>query len=221
MSASLQRRIHRIPIEEARNPADRTIQIVIIGDSYAGKTSFSWRAVRDIEPSKTHISTIGADYLSVTVAAPHPQNNLHTTVQLWDTAGSERFAFISRSFMGSKHGAVIVFDLSSAEQERNILRWAQSFREASGSAPILLIGNKADKDVGWCTSEVQERYIEAVGAIGFEKVSALDGTGIDEAFTKIVDASLEYSTKVLMEMASSATVILSNDLAVRRKHCCS
>ncbi|CAE7880976.1 RAB11B, partial [Symbiodinium sp. KB8] len=100
--------------------------------------------------------------------------------QIWDTAGQERY------YRGAV-GALLVYDITNHLSFDNVTRWLKELREhADVKIVIMLVGNKSDlaymREV-----ETQEGYDFAdQHNLAFIETSALDATGVDTAFHKIL-----------------------------------
>lgn len=65
--------------------------------------------------------------------------------QLWDTAGTERFRSVSRSYYRGAAGAILVYDITSHASFRSIQPFLNDARAlASPNLSVLLVGNKLD-----------------------------------------------------------------------------
>ena len=66
-------------------------------------------------------------------------------VQLWDTAGTERFRSVSRSYYRGAAGAILVYDITSHASFRSIQPFLNDARAlASPNLSLMLVGNKLD-----------------------------------------------------------------------------
>ena len=66
-------------------------------------------------------------------------------LQLWDTAGTERFRSVSRSYYRGAAGAILVYDLSSMTSFKALPSFLDDARAlASPNLTLLLAGNKVD-----------------------------------------------------------------------------
>lgn len=66
-------------------------------------------------------------------------------LQLWDTAGTERFRSVSRSYYRGAAGALLVYDISSLSSFNALPTFLNDARAlASPHLTLLLAGNKAD-----------------------------------------------------------------------------
>jgi small GTP-binding protein len=71
---------------------DQGYKIILVGDSGVGKSSLLLRFVDDIFP-KSYIAPIGVDFSFRTINLESEP----TRLQVWDTAGQEKFRSIARA----------------------------------------------------------------------------------------------------------------------------
>ena len=119
---------------------DYLFKVLLIGDSSVGKTSVLLRYVEDTFNHEFQ-TTIGVDFKISTFQL----NGKIIKLQLWDTAGQDRFKNIVASYYRGAHGIVLAFDITNHASFQNINRWydeAQNYLQKS--VPKLLIGNKLD-----------------------------------------------------------------------------
>ena len=95
--------------------------------------------------SSSYKATIGAEFLSKDVAL----EDRIVSMQIWDTAGQEKFQSIQKVFYRGTDGCIIVFDLTNMKSFESLTKWREDFIQASGIVnvekfPILIIGNKSD-----------------------------------------------------------------------------
>ena len=80
------------------------------------------------------------------ISPPFSYRNIANQVaQLWDTAGTERFRSVSRSYYRGAAGAILVYDLTSHNTFTQLPAFLADARAlASPNLTLLLVGNKAD-----------------------------------------------------------------------------
>ena len=67
-------------------------------------------------------------------------------LQLWDTAGQEKFKSLVPNYIRDAHCAVFVFDITSKHSFQMVDIWVQLFHEFTSDTPVMiLVGNKLDK----------------------------------------------------------------------------
>ena len=116
-------------------------------------------------------------------------------LDVWDTAGQEKFRDITRGYYRVSAGVVLSFDLSDASTFANLGNW---LHDIEGSAPPdickILVGNKADKE---------ERQVENDEAFQFAlknklyyfETSAKLGHGVQEVFSKMAELVSQQEAK--------------------------
>ncbi|ELP88073.1 rab7, putative [Entamoeba invadens IP1] len=127
---------------------------ILIGDSGVGKTSLINRYVNN-QFSDVYKATIGSDFL----IKPVTVNGQTYTLQIWDTAGHERYSCVVTTFYRGSDCCVLCFDVTNRESFNHLEKWKNDFIEGAnltnpGSVPIFVVGNKIDCDPN--TREVSE-----------------------------------------------------------------
>eukprot|EP01097_Dermamoeba_algensis_P005970 TRINITY_DN3758_c0_g1_i1.p1 TRINITY_DN3758_c0_g1~~TRINITY_DN3758_c0_g1_i1.p1 ORF type:complete len:188 (-),score=41.32 TRINITY_DN3758_c0_g1_i1:243-806(-) len=102
-------------------------------------------------------------------------------LQLWDTAGSERFSTLTVSYYRSIDAAVLVYDISNKESFTNLENWVRELEQFTHDARIvkILVGNKLDLEAERkVTKEEASHFAEENKCKNFE-VSAKTGANIE------------------------------------------
>ena len=92
-----------------------TLKIIVLGAANVGKTSLMKRYCAD-KFSLIRKASIGTDFMSKKITL----NNAEVVLQIWDTAGSERFHqnTLGSVFYRGAHGAMLVYDVTSWASQR-------------------------------------------------------------------------------------------------------
>ena len=93
-------------------------KIIFVGDSGVGKTTM----IKNLneEPYKDlNESSIGIDFYSKKIKYKGTEIRL----QIWDTAGQEKFRSLAKSSCNQMDGIIFVFDLGVKETFKNIKTW--------------------------------------------------------------------------------------------------
>lgn len=89
--------------------------------------------------------TIGVEFSSRIVKLGTGSQRIRIKLQLWDTAGTERFRSVSRSYYRGAAGAILVYDVSSHASFNALPTFLMDARAlASPNLTVLLAGNKSD-----------------------------------------------------------------------------
>ncbi|MCJ1445675.1 MAG: hypothetical protein MMC23_006180 [Stictis urceolatum] len=89
--------------------------------------------------------TIGVEFASKIIRVGTGAHRQRIKLQLWDTAGTERFRSVSRSYYRGAAGAILVYDLTSRASFHALPTFLHDARAlASPNLTVLLAGNKSD-----------------------------------------------------------------------------
>ena len=97
---------------------DYLFKVLLIGDSSVGKTSVLLRYVEDKFNAEFQ-TTIGVDFKVSTFN----MNGKSIKLQLWDTAGQDRFKNIVASYYRGAHGILLMYDITNQTSYQNVQRW--------------------------------------------------------------------------------------------------
>ena len=90
---------------------------------------------------ETFLPTIGVDFKIRTIE----QGGSIVKLQMWDTAGQEKFKTIVSAYYKGAQGILFVFDLCDSRSFKDIKKWmdeADNFNH--NNAVKVLVGNKCD-----------------------------------------------------------------------------
>ena len=168
-------------------------KILLLGDSTVGKTCFLLRYVDD-SFLDLHMATIGLDYRLKTLIL---EEQKIVKVQLWDTAGQDKFRAITRNYYKGASGIILIFDVTNVKSYENIKKWINEIKEEiSEKVAIVLIGNKIDNvQERKITKEQGDKLASEIGVKFFE-TSAKTGEGINESVFFLVKKIFENDPEV-------------------------
>jgi len=160
---------------------DHIVKLLMIGDSGVGKSCLLVRFADDMFiPS--FITTIGIDFKIKTVVI----NNKRIKLQIWDTAGQEKFRTITTAYYRGAMGILLVYDVTDEQSFLNVRNWIRSIEEnAPDNVEKILIGNKCDMVNDRVISTETGRELAEEYGIKFLEASAKTDTNVSEIFTCI------------------------------------
>ena len=133
--------------------------------------------------------TIGVDFLMKSLKI----NDQIVKLQVWDTAGQEKYRSMISSYYRGAHVALIVFDLTSHTSFEALPLWIENFyKNGPEQKNTILIGNKKDLvEERQVTQEEAELFSQTNNMIYFE-TSAKEGNNIDYVFNYTAEKLLEF-----------------------------
>jgi Ras-related protein Rab-8A len=98
---------------------DYLIKLLIVGDQGVGKSCLLLRFSDDSYSSSSFIRTVGIDFKIRTVEI----DNKRCKLQIWDTAGAERFRSITTTYYRGAMGILLVYDITDEQSFANLRNW--------------------------------------------------------------------------------------------------
>ena len=153
-------------------------KILLIGDLGVGKSCVILRYVEGDFPGNI-MSSIGVDFKTKQIDL----DDRLIKLQIWDTAGHEKFRTITTSYYKSAHAIIILYDITQKASFDHIRNWITEI-DKFGKQGVLkvIVGNKLDMENNRkITKEAAENLALKYG-IKLWEVSAKDNTNIEEMF---------------------------------------
>ena len=166
-----------------QNEYTMLFKIVIIGDTYVGKTNILSRYIsNEFDPNSN--STIGVELTTKT----YNFDNNDVKVQIWDTAGQEKYRSITSSYYKGAQGCLLVYDITKKKSFDNIDKWYSELKSNSDEKIYtMLLGNKSDLEENREVS-IEEAEKKAKNFnIAFMETSAYNGININKAFSELIN----------------------------------
>ena len=158
---------------------DAVYKILLLGDSEVGKSCFLMRYSDNVFV-ENYITTIGLDYKLKYVQLDSGET---IKVQLWDTAGQDRYRTIAKNYYKGSHGILLLYDVTKLSSFENIREWIKDIKEeVYEKAIIFLIGNKIDKTTERKITTEQGAKLAEEYNLPFFEASAKSGENVDEIF---------------------------------------
>ena len=140
--------------------ADYTLKTVIVGDTAAGKSSLLQQFING-KMNEISKETVGVEFGSrvISVAAENEAGSgalCTVKLQIWDTAGQEKFRSMTRSYYRGSVACIVAFALNDRSSFLHVPQWIKDARATAGEElSIVLVGNKCDMEDSRCVTMIE------------------------------------------------------------------
>ena len=190
-------------------------KILLLGDSSVGKSCLLLRYC-DNSFQDAHLTTIGLDFRLKTIAL---EENRKVKMQIWDTAGEDRFRAITRNYYKGANGILLIFDVTDKKSFDHVRDWVDRIREEGPEGIILyLIGNKIDKENDRIISKEDGEKIAEEYKLKYFETSAKCSIGVEEVFTNLAREVDDFYMNTHKEEIENK--ILTVPKKKKNKKCC-
>lgn len=135
-------------------------------------------------------------------------------LQLWDTAGQEKYKGVTKSYYRKSFGVLIVFDITRSESFLHVTEWLKSAKECvDKNATIVLVGNKSDlKDERVISFTEAARFCQENG-LQYYECSAFNGEGVEEIFLSASKSILRKVNEGIIEIENKPykSIVISSE----------
>ena len=160
------------------------IKIVLIGETGTGKTNLI-NVYFDIKFESASFSTLSPESCSKDLKI----NGETYFINIWDTAGQEKYRSMTKIFLKGAKIVIIVYDITKRKTFEEVNYWVKSAEEILGKNITLgLIGNKIDLiEAQEISRKEGEKLAKEIGALFSETSAKVDPKGFKDYVTKIVE----------------------------------
>ncbi|XP_013987089.1 ras-related protein Rab-36 isoform X4 [Salmo salar] len=175
---------------------------VVVGDLNVGKTCLINRFCKDVF-DRDYKATIGVDF----EIERFELSGAPFSLQIWDTAGQEKFKCIASAYYRGAQVIITVFDMADIKSLEHSWQWLdEAMRENEpGSCSVFLVGTKSDLLAPEERRRTERDAIKIATKMKAEfwSVSAKTGENVQGFFFRV--ASLAFEDSVLKDMERGIT----------------
>lgn len=190
-----------------RNMYDHHYKLIIVGDSNVGKTALITKFINKTFDYDYQL-TIGVEVGTKVILL----NDKKIKLQIWDTAGQEKFRALTKSYYKNAHGVILCYSITDLDSYYNVTEWLSVIYDLlDDDTPIILVGTKSDlKSLRQISTEIAENYANKKKLL-FAEVSSKTGRSVDECFIALTMKIYESNKRSL---------IMNNILNTDKRVCC-
>ncbi|NXN02216.1 RAB44 protein, partial [Sylvia borin] len=161
---------------------DHLYNVLFVGDSHVGKTSFLYRQNSTV--SKYPLLCLpGLDYQIKNLVV----DNKCFALRLWDSAGQERYRSMTKQFFRKADGVVLMYDITSEYSFSDVRYWLSCIQEgAEDGVAVLLLGNKTDCAAQRQVPTKEGECLAKEHQLMFYECSAASGHNVFESMVSFV-----------------------------------
>lgn len=192
---------------------DFMFKLLIVGESGVGKTCMLLQYADSVF-EENFLSTIGVDFKVKLIDVDDKKVKL----QIWDSAGQDRFRNITASYYRNSSGMIIVYDVTNHSTFDKISDWVEEVRRFAPDVPLLLVGNKCDlDDKRQVTFEEGKELSEKLHTFFFE-TSAKTAYNINKIFDELSrELIVDLQKKPKQESTKQVNLL---ETSKKPKKCC-
>ena len=204
--------------EDEDNQDFLAFKIILLGDSSVGKTSLILRFCDD-KFMEIGTSTIGVDTKTKDVR----HNGKKIQLEIWDTAGEERFRTLAKNSYQGSDGIILVYDITQKKTFSNIKHWYDNIKNNIDidKVAIILVGNKSDLPDPQVKKESSEKFCEQYN-LQLIETSCKDNINIEETFNVLIEKMIKLYNDDKKEFKNRASKLDKNTSITKKdkKKCC-
>ncbi|XP_067289883.1 ras-related protein Rab-36 isoform X2 [Pseudorasbora parva] len=205
-------------------------KVVVVGDLNVGKTCLINRFCKDVF-ERDYKATIGVDF----EIERFELSGLPFSLQIWDTAGQEKFKCIASAYYRGAQVIITVFDMADIKSLENTQQWLMEAQKENepNSCFVFLVGTKRDLLSAEECERTERDAINIATEMNAEfwSVSSKTGENVQEFFFRVAALAFEHSILKDLETETSTAQIgdgsILNDKALedaqekpKKKSCC-
>ena len=193
------------------NNFDFTLKLLIVGDSSVGKTNFVHRFIED-KFNKNYMTTSGVDLKTKDLEI----KNKKIRIQIWDTAGQEKYKAITKNLFLRVMGALIIYDITNQKSYNILKQWVKMIKEECPHMQIIIIGNKSDLEDERAISQDEVMDYVKEEKVEYIETSCLTGENVKKSVITLCEKILEKK-----DNGPEISFMLDNSVDMpKKKKCC-
>ena len=197
-----------------------SIKITLLGNPGVGKTCIISRYIDNVF-NENNASTIGANYSEKTIV----KNGKTYNLDIWDTAGQEKFHSLGKHFYKDSYVVCLVYDITNQESLDALKSvWYPDVQKYGEKYAVLaIVGNKSDlyESEVVADEEQAKAFAKEINAT-FMLTSAKSGDGIEKLFNVLTDKILSDPkfAEILKGKGDNIVLDTNKDKGNKKGKCC-
>jgi len=158
-----------------------TYKLVLVGDGGVGKTTFVNKILKG-NFDRRYLSTIGVEVTSVSYKMENSEN---VTLDIWDTAGQQKFGGIRDPYYVQAKAVIIMVGADLEASIKNIGYWANNIlRVVDKNTPAIVVVNRIDQVSKSKLQKIKEKFNNLCENVCY--ISTLQDNNLNEIIENIL-----------------------------------
>ncbi len=186
------------------------IKIILVGNAGVGKSALFYSYTEGAYPTE-YMATIGVDFRCKQII----KDGQPIKLQIWDTAGHERFRAITTSYYRGADLILLVYDITNRESFLALKEWVAIVNgKVDEEVRYLVVGNKSDLWAKRTVPQEEAGMFAATLGASYIETSAKMGSQVSEVFEKIAVKAAAKAPAKSLEVEN--TLVLTKEKPRRR-----
>jgi len=174
---------------------DNLWKVVINGNAGIGKSSLLVRFT-DGSFEDQKMVTLETEY-KIKELKQFENTGKDIRLQIYDTAGQEKFRTITSSYYRGAAGAILVYDITNKASFDALTGWFEDINRYLPEVPRIIVANKSDLEKTRVISTAQGEELAKKSNSPFFETSAKTGENVDEVFHTLTRLINDEEVKML------------------------
>ena len=191
------------------------LKVILVGNSGVGKTNLI-----NVLTGRKFEQSIMTTTISTFVEKKMEMGNKKYNLEIWDTAGQEKFHSLTKLFIKESRIVLFVYDITDKNSFTEIKSWVKIVKEVLDDKFVMgLAGNKKDLFLKEVINEVKgKEKAKEIGAI-FKLTSAKEGEGIHELMESLLKEYIKrLNAGEFQDLDTSSKLDIKK--AKKKRKCC-
>ena len=198
---------------DTKSEFDYLIKLLILGDSAVGKTNFLCKLTEN-KFNQNYMASTAIDIKNTSIKI----NGKNIKLQIWDTAGQEKYRALTRSFLIKAQGILALYDITNHTSFDNLQSWLTLIKEECYvDIPVIIVGNKMDLEEKRIVDKEEASEYAKKQNVEFIETSSKTGENVEKTLYILTE-------KVLQKIENSSDFSFTLDSGTikkkRNKHSC-
>ena len=163
-------------------------KLILVGEGHVGKTSIIQQFIEQ-KFSESYLMTVGSDKSIKDLKI----NGKDIKLEIWDTAGQDKYRGVNKIFMKNTKIALLVYDITEKYTFEQLNFWIDNVKDINKNENIIfgVAANKSDLfEQQVVETEEGKKFANDNNCLFFE-TSAKDYKSIENAFSKLAENYIE------------------------------